>query len=234
MLTPLGDIAAKTGAAMLMVRHLAKGGSRSALHSGGGSMAIIGAARSALLFSRDPENPDMRALAVTKSNLGPIAPSVRLVLASDDGSPTLRYAGLVVHDADALLGVPGDPERRSAIDEADEFLRDLLAKGPVAANEVINSGAQAGISNATLRRAKARLGITPLKSSFDSGWCWVLPSSGQRHEERAEHVSTFLSDGHLSKSAAAGPAIAAVPVDDVTSADAHADDAGSRAKGVAG
>src|SRR5262249_29625584 len=38
--------------------------------TGGGSIGIIGAARSALLFARDPDNPEQCILAQTKNNLG--------------------------------------------------------------------------------------------------------------------------------------------------------------------
>jgi hypothetical protein len=229
VLTPLGDIATKTGAAVLMVRHLTKAGSRSALHRGGGSMAIIGAARLALLFSRDPSNPEMRVLAVTKSNLGPIAPSVRFVLGSAEGPPTLTYAGTVKHDADALLANPGDPERRTAIDEADEFLRDLLANGPMPANEIIKAGTQAGISNATLRRAKARLRVTPVKMSFDSGWSWVLPAAANDEQSVGTHEVVLATDTQLAAPEASMPthrvstsvAVAAADEDAHVAEDAH-------------
>ncbi len=52
-LFPLGRLAEETGAAVLVVRHLNKGGSSNPLYRGGGSIGIIGAARSGLLVAKD-------------------------------------------------------------------------------------------------------------------------------------------------------------------------------------
>src|SRR5262249_27535834 len=48
-LAPLAALAARTGAAVLVIRHLNKSGGQNAKYRGGGSIGIFGAARSALL-----------------------------------------------------------------------------------------------------------------------------------------------------------------------------------------
>src|SRR5262249_22936941 len=70
-LAPLAKMVERTGAAGLAVRHLNKGGASGGnpLYRGGGSIGIIGAARSGLLVARDPDDPERRVFAVTKSNL---------------------------------------------------------------------------------------------------------------------------------------------------------------------
>src|SRR5262249_44356010 len=63
-------LAERTQAAVLVVRHLNKLGSVSEpLYRGGGSIGIIGAARSALLVAKHPQDPGRRVLARTKGNL---------------------------------------------------------------------------------------------------------------------------------------------------------------------
>jgi RecA-family ATPase len=53
-LHPLKELAEHTGAGVLVVRHLNKSGEGSALYRGGGSIGIIGAARSGMMVGTDP------------------------------------------------------------------------------------------------------------------------------------------------------------------------------------
>src|SRR3954462_8930130 len=56
-LAPLAVLADKVGVAVVVVRHLTKTGGENALYRGGGSIGIIGTARSGLLAATDPEDP---------------------------------------------------------------------------------------------------------------------------------------------------------------------------------
>jgi RecA-family ATPase len=66
-LAPLAVLAERTGAAVVVVRHLNKGTGGKALYRGGGSIGIIGAARSALLVAKDPQDDNQRVLAAQKA-----------------------------------------------------------------------------------------------------------------------------------------------------------------------
>src|SRR5262249_8682079 len=84
-LAPVGKLAERTGAAIVVIRHLNKGGSAgSPLYRGGGSIGIIGAARSALLVGEDPDDPDVRILARSKGNLSAPVPSLAYRLEAAD------------------------------------------------------------------------------------------------------------------------------------------------------
>src|SRR5262245_44159522 len=87
-LAPLAKVAERAGAAIVVIRHLNKGGnSSSPLYRGGGSIGIIGAARSALLVGEDPDDPDRRILARNKGNLSAPVPSLTYRLeGTADGS----------------------------------------------------------------------------------------------------------------------------------------------------
>ena len=75
--------------------------------------------------------------------------------------------------ADDLMQRPGpEPVVR---DGCVEWLKDLLKHKPMAASEVKEQAKEAGISQATLRRAKEKLGIVPYKQNFSSPWMWELP-----------------------------------------------------------
>jgi hypothetical protein len=75
LLATLGAAAAKSGAAVLLVRHYNKAVGGPPMYRGGGSIEIIGAARAACAVVRDPDDADHRLLATVKSNLAPEAPT---------------------------------------------------------------------------------------------------------------------------------------------------------------
>ncbi len=62
------------------------------------------------------------------------------------------------------------------------MLRELLADGPLAARKIFEKARNAGISEITLRRAKAREGVGVQKVGFQDGarWLWSHPSTSRR------------------------------------------------------
>lgn len=178
-LAPLAALAARTGAATLCIRHLNKTGGGNPLYRGGGSIGIIGAARAGLLAAKDPSQPegDRRVLAVTKSNLAVSAPALAYRVDGSGGVASVVWEGQSDHSAEALLAIRGSPEEQSALEEAMQFLLEVLAQGPVAAQQVLAEARGAGIKERTLRRAKSSLGVGAQKSGFAEGWAWELPGS---------------------------------------------------------
>jgi hypothetical protein len=159
-LAPLARLAERTGAAIVVVRHLNKGTGGNALYRGGGSIGIVGAARSGLLIAKHPEDDGRRVLASIKSNLAPPAPSLVFGLAStESGAVRVDWKGESNLDAAALLSAPTDHEERSALSEAQEFLREVLADGPLPASDVKQEADSAGIAKRTLDRARPSLGV---------------------------------------------------------------------------
>jgi hypothetical protein len=177
-LLPLAQLAQRTGAAVLVVRHLNKAMGGNPLYRGGGSIGIIGAARSGLLVARDPDNPDRRVLASTKCNLAKLPASLSFDLsAADNGGLRVGWIGESAHTAETLLTAPIDGEDRGAVAQAVEVLRSILADGPRPVKEVQREARKAGVSEVTLRRAKALLSIRSDRIGFgsDGVWCWSLP-----------------------------------------------------------
>lgn len=104
-LHPLSDLAGETGACILVVRHLTKGGrSGKALYAGAGSIGIAGAARCVMLAADDPDT-GMSALAVVKNNLGPKAPTLKYQLktSTEWDCPVIQWRGISGHTADTLI-----------------------------------------------------------------------------------------------------------------------------------
>ena len=92
----------------------------------------------------------------------------------------------------------------SASAEAEEFLRDLLTAGPVSQKEIRAAAEGAGLSWATVRRAKDRLKIKPDKDGMKGGWLWALPKVLIAAEDaHLKDMSAFGSDEHLRGNGAA-------------------------------
>ena len=66
-----------------------------------------------------------------------------------------------------------------------EFLRDELATGPQSAQAIKKAAAAAGVSWATIRRAKDELKIRSVKGSLQDGWFWELPKVLNREGKRS-------------------------------------------------
>jgi RecA-family ATPase len=186
-LAPLAGLAERTGVGVAVVRHLNKASGGNPLYRGGGSIGIVGAARSALLVAKHPEDEERRVLAPLKSNLAQPAPSLAFSLTgADNGAVRVKWMGATSYTADTLLSAPIDPEERSALDEAKGFLRDALKDTPRWSNAVKEEASGVGISEITLKRAKRELGVSSEKEA-DGSWTWRLPQDkGDQRESDTE------------------------------------------------
>jgi hypothetical protein len=216
-LGPAAQLAEDTGVAVVMVRHLTKTQGGNPLYRGQGSIGIGAAVRSVLLVARHPEDEDRRVFARVKSNLAKPVPSLTFVLVeSANGSARVEWKGETTLSAAALLAAPADPEERSALEEAMEFLRDELEGGPVKSSQVSKDARATGITEITLKRAKSTLGVRSRKQS-NGTWTWEIPKgdhwphtpqddpldplpaakpvSGQRGEEQSDHDDPLARGG---------------------------------------
>lgn len=175
-LTPLAALAERTGAAIVLVRHLNKTPGGKALYRGTGSIAFIGIVRSGLVVAEDPDDRFRRVLAASKANLAARPPSlVYRLVDGGEGIARVAWEGVSAHTADTLL-LPQDEEERDEASDAERFLRDALAAGPRPARELLGEARAASIGERTLRGAKARLGVSSDKAhEAGGGWVWALP-----------------------------------------------------------
>lgn len=173
-LAPLGKLAAEMGAAIVCVRHLIKANGSAPtnpLYRGGGSIGIIGAARSALLAALDPDDPDQRRriLARVKGNLAAPVPALEYRIEVTPAQvPYVVWEGPTAHTAAQLLAAPTDAESKSETDEAVEWLRAVLteAGGSLPARDVQAHAKREGISEKVLRSARLRICERPQREGF--------------------------------------------------------------------
>src|SRR5215208_5477428 len=177
-LKPLKQLAERTRAAILIIRHLNKTPGSNVLYRGGGSIGIIGAARSGLIVGPHPEDEEQRVLASQKHNLSVPPESLAYEITSAPDNPNtavILYKGVVDMNARELLKPPVEEQERSAMEEAKDFLRQALAAGERPASEVKAEAEAVGVAWGTLKRAKVALGVDPSKRG--TVWYWSLPSN---------------------------------------------------------
>ncbi len=192
-LGPLAKLAEEMGVAVVLIRHLNKAAGGQAIYRGGGSIGISGAARAALLIAKDPEDSNRRVMACVKTNLAKDPPSLAYSIEAVGEHSRIVWGGFSALSADALLVAAGSPEEQTALGEAKDFLRELLAAGPVEAKAIQRQARGAGISDKTLHRAKNALGVLAKKEGFHSGWQWNLAEDGQEMPK----VANINNDDHL-------------------------------------
>ena len=183
-LAPLATLAETTGAAILGIMHLNKSSSTDVLTRVSGSVAFGAAARSVLLLGEDPnavEGGPERLLIHGKSNLGPPAVAVRLrvkgrkITTTEGGEIETSGIAWLGDDPTATAArVPGGHQELSREDAATDFLREILADGPLLYSEIKALAAEEDITLATLKRASKKLGIVS-KKGFGGVSSWSLP-----------------------------------------------------------
>ena len=181
VLAPVASLAETTGAAVLFVRHLTKAEGGSAVTRGGGSIGIIGACRVGMLLGPDGDDDDCRVLAVSKCNVGRIAPALKLRLVeAPPPAPGVEVAhvlweGISNTSADDMVSVQED---RGARTQATNILLSLLSDGPVSAKEGEEACKAHGLSVRTLERARRDLKVEAFKVA--KLWMWRLPEKEDR------------------------------------------------------
>jgi hypothetical protein len=178
-LAPLKDLSEKTGVATICVRHLNKGASANPKYRGGGSIGITGSARAQFLFASDPQREDIHVMAPVKGNLWRRKPPALEFTVEDHGDqPVIKWGGESIHTASSLLMVRQieTPEESNACKAAEAFLLDVLKDGPVETRELQRQARAAGLSDRTLKRAKAQMAVRAEKVGFGDGqhWEWAL------------------------------------------------------------
>jgi hypothetical protein len=225
LLAPLTALAARYGVAILAVTHLRKAPG-AAVHRAISSIAFAAAARAVWAVAPDPDDSELRLMLPVKQNLAANTGGFAFRIEAPNGTARLVWdSGTVRADVNDVLGGFEDRETRSARREAEEWLRDVLADGPVAVTKIQADAKSAGIAGHTLRDAATALRVQREKIGFKLGWEWSLPKDApaedavthtrengtfEKHPENAgdsehegaedavtQHNGTFRSNSHV-------------------------------------
>ena len=216
VLEPIGEMAARLRVAVVAVSHLSKGDSTSAITRVIGSIGFVGAARAAYMVARDPDDDSRRLFVPIKNNVGPDSRGLAFRIAQTSLPQEIIASYIIWEDvhitqtANEILAANSDPGAdKSAKEEAEEFLLESLATGPMPQKEIRSHADAAGISWASLKRAKRALDVeaSRLGGIGASGrWIWHLPSPKELKNPYGVQISNAspldafepLRDGEMS------------------------------------
>ena len=175
LMKSLGAAVERTGCAVVIIGHLNKKsfGTRAQYRSLG-SIDIYAAARSVLTVGRIDEN--MRVVVHNKSNLAPQGVSLTFSFNSVNG---FNWRGEYDINIDDLFNNKHQP-RENQFERARRLIESILAKGAVAAVDIMQMAEEQGISVKTLNRAKTAMGVNSVKRNGQ--WYWEMPIETQFSE----------------------------------------------------
>ena len=182
VLEPLAEFAEAHRVAIFGITHPPKAAQGNALRAFTGSFAFVAAPRMAFFVTSEPDT-DRRLLLPVKNNIGPKARGIGYriiteIITNGIIAPRIMWSDEPVDlTADqAIAAANAAAKNPGARREAMEFLKELLANGPVDAKEGLEAAKENGIAEATLRRARSDLGVKAVhKPGLHDGWDWVLP-----------------------------------------------------------
>jgi hypothetical protein len=185
ILSPLDELARETECAIILISHFNKSSDRPMAHRVSGTVAYVAAARSVLIVSR--LNDDQKVLSCVKCNLSRRPPSLAyriiektltkngLVTWTGDldviKSTKIQWIGEV--DFDPNAPTQGAVPESNIMQQATDFLQQLLHDGEIISDQVYAEAKNSGLSKAQVNRAKAFMKIRSVRR--DSRWYWNLP-----------------------------------------------------------
>lgn len=177
-LTPFARLAEEMGCAVVVLRHFTKNVETNAIYRGGGSIGIIGAARSAMAVAPHPDDEDQKVLVPQKNNLSKkLCAIAYTVVEGDNGAPRTKWGDTVDLSNEDVLKPDISQEKRSEVERAKTWIADKLKDGPVPSKAIEAMADEDEISNSTLERAKTLLPVRSKK--VGKTWCWVLVEDSQ-------------------------------------------------------
>jgi len=173
MLMHLERVAERTQSAILLVGHVNKSNNK-AQHRALGSVDIVNAVPSVLFLGRaEGLAPDVRAICHGKSNYSELSVTQLFRLNKKDGFQWIGESNDITPDDVMNFNAKKSKEDKNKIDEAVDFLTDLLSDGEIIpASEAIELADEMGISKRTLDRARKEINVKAKKA--DGHWQWSL------------------------------------------------------------
>ena len=186
-MTQLKLLAEKYNTAIIIVQHISKnaagGNGGASVLWGLGSTAINGLFRSVWTVGKvKGEDETLRAAVSSKNNLLPyVPPALQYSLSQERG---FEWRG-VSREVTARDLIRGDDDKHSRgrpsekRDEAADFIRDTLMFGKVKASIIYDKANLIGLSERTLKRAKAQLCVRTFKDGKE--WYWDIPEAAKEN-----------------------------------------------------
>lgn len=175
------EMAKRFNCAVLVLRHLTKGGKDKALYRGQGSIAFTGMARVVISMGIVPDSDDQLAIAVTKINVAKKPPALTFDITETNPkthASRFDWGEYIELSADDLIN--SAPEKKDKADhkaEAKKWLEEQLGDGAVEVDRIKRKAEALSIAERTLQRAATELGVERKTSGFgrNKQTTWELP-----------------------------------------------------------
>ena len=171
-LSAIGDFAAETGCAVILIGHFTKKETGEAQYQGMGSADIAAIARSIIHVRRAGKDSPLRYIQHMKCSIAPEGDPCVFELT---GLGKVHWIGRPNEDEMVCLERKAGNSQTPRLIEAMSALSDILGAGDLEAVEVMAKMKEKGFSDITIRRAKRGLDIQSFRQS-EKGWLWRLPS----------------------------------------------------------
>ncbi len=197
-LQPLVDLAGQLRCALLGVTHFSKGtAGREPTERITGSLAFGALARLVMVTAKQEakdDRPERRVMLRAKSNIGPDGGGFAYDLRQGElpGYPGIEASsvlwGEAIHGtARELLAEAEQHDDDTDARDAVNWLRDLLAAGPVQVKDVKRHGENEGFAWRSLQRAMRKAGIESRRGGFGLPATWALAGSSATVAPVAPH-----------------------------------------------
>ena len=188
-LQPVVDFGEKLSCAILGITHFSKGGQgKDPLERVTGSLAFGALARVVLATAKIADGINTKRIVCrAKSNIGLDGGGFSYSLEQKEVQSGI-FTSYAVWDeplegsARDLLAEPeqysgGSENSKSALEEAKDFLIQILQDSEMSQKNIEEEAKGAGHSWATVRRAKVEINVISSKSILDKRWYWKLPDN---------------------------------------------------------
>ncbi|HEV3007369.1 MAG TPA: AAA family ATPase [Pirellulales bacterium] len=217
----LADLAARQRIALVVLWRLEKGvrGGEARVLDGLGAAAPV-----VWLMARDSYASEERLAVCTQNRLGRQAENLAFRIA--DHRLVWQAAARQAAADDVVAARTADRHERR---QAGEWLREVLARGPIEAKQLWEEARKCGLAERTVRRAAAELGLRPTKDGKSGTWYWGVGFPGAAPSpanweamsagESAPSVAALTTVGRLADEAVvqvelrrdAAPSVATLP-----------------------
>jgi energy-coupling factor transporter ATP-binding protein EcfA2 len=156
-LSKLIQLGARTGCTPIGIVHQSKAKNANALLNIVGSIDFGAAARTAFMVGHDPDDKARKAIAQTKSNLGPWSESIGFEIKEDGAIEWFEESSL---DADRMAEMPDIKAKRDKMNDCRAWLIGEINYGPKKVSEILAIGKQEGYGKSTVYSAADALSVS--------------------------------------------------------------------------
>ena len=196
-LGPFKELAAETGAAFVLIRHLNKSVDLKAEYRGGGSHGgFVGLARSAWMVGKHPDDDGRFVFVHSKANITREGRSMTYVIVSrsvqDGDGDVIETSGVewgegIDMDADTMMRGHDSRTDAPARDSCWADMLMLLQEQSLRpSDEMFRLLKKAGHTEATVKAAKKHYGVQSVRrreNGVTAGWDWTLADGSEADEE---------------------------------------------------